>query len=74
MARLQRLFRILLESLRKQNPIAADIIGFGIISSVFLVYIDKVCHDEAILMGTQHTFMLKKIEKNVPNTPPALPL
>ena len=41
--RLPRQFQTRSESLIKQNPIAADIIVFGIISGDFLFHIDKVC-------------------------------
>ena len=40
MAHLPQLFRTVLESLTKKNPIAADIILFGIISGD-LLYIDN---------------------------------
>ena len=52
-ARLPRLFQLVLESLGK-NPIAADIITFGIIYSDFLFFILKMVWYEAILMRTHN--------------------
>ena len=63
MAGLPQLFRAH-SRVPSKNPIAADIIVFGIISGDFPFCIDigMLCA-EAILMRTLHTFMLKKIEE-----------
>ena len=69
----------MLESLGK-NPIAADIIIFGIIFCFTLIIVYCVYSLELPQPGNsseskQHTFMLKKIEKkNIPIMPPDLVL
>ena len=80
-ARLPRLFQTCSCVPNQEHPIAADIIVFGIISSIFfmILILIMVCCVYSLESphsneNTQHNFMLKKNRKDIPIMSPVLAL